>query len=84
MLVANPAVSDLRSNWYLAPMDPERVELEAKVTFLERSLEAINEAMVEQGRLVMALEARLERLEQKAAEKGGPDVGPHDSKPPHY
>ena len=69
---------------YAASMDPERVELEAKVAFLEHTLEKLNDAFVDQGRVVLALESRIDRLEQRIEEKGGTDVGPHDSRPPHY
>ena len=65
-------------------MSTDRAELEAKVTFLERTLDVFQEAMLEQGRVMSALEQRLERLERRIAEKGEPDIGPHESPPPHY
>lgn len=65
-------------------MNSERLELEAKVTFLERAVDAMQAAMVDQTRQLMRLEQRLEQLEAKVAGKEQPDVGPHDSPPPHY
>lgn len=65
-------------------MSADREDLEAKVMFLERRMDGLNDAMVEQGRLIMALEQRLERFEQKEAAKAAPEMGPHDSSPPHY
>lgn len=65
-------------------MSDDRVELEAKIMFLERTLESLHDAMVEQGRQIVTLEQRLERLERKIAEKGEPEMGPHDAPPPHY
>ena len=65
-------------------MDADRVELEAKVTFLERAVELLNEAMVEQGRLTSEFERRIEWLERKLEAQKEPEVGPHDEAPPHY
>lgn len=65
-------------------MDAERADLEAKVTFLERTLDAINEAMIDQGRHITRLEARIEELHQKVEAKDAPEMEGHDSRPPHY
>ncbi len=65
-------------------MSTSQYDLEAKVMFLERTLDALNEALVEQNRVIERLELRVQRLEKRAEAKGGPEVGPHDEAPPHY
>ncbi len=65
-------------------MNSDRADLEAKVMFLERSLEVLNEAMVDQGRVMEAFERRVKDLESKVDSKSEPDIGPHDDAPPHY
>ena len=64
----------------------ERVELEAKVTFLERTVEVMSKVMHEQGVQIEELDRRLgallAKLEQAA--DGGDDLRPHDDPPPHY
>ena len=67
---------------------PGRIELEAKVTFLERTVEVMSKAMHEQGIQMGQLERRLAGLENKieAADQDGAGHGlrPHDDPPPHY
>jgi len=65
-------------------MNSDRVHLESKVTFLERMLDTLNNAMIEQGQLIAELEERLARIEVKTKPKDERDVGPHDEPPPHY
>lgn len=64
----------------------DRVDLEIKAAFLERTLDALNEVVVEQGNMIDRLERRLDTLEQrlKAMRDGEDEVGPHDERPPHY
>ncbi len=66
--------------------DPVRVELETKLTFLERTVEIMSKVMHEQGVQIEKLERRLAaltaKLEQAADE--GADLRPHDDPPPHY
>ena len=66
--------------------DAVRVELEAKLTFLERTVEVMSKVMHEQGQQIEQLEQRLAALlgkvEQSADE--GADFRPHDDPPPHY
>ena len=67
------------------PKRPEHaITVETKVAFLERTVDALNEALVEQGRVIERFERRLERLEQRVAAKSEPDIEPHDTPPPHY
>ncbi|MEM7203954.1 MAG: SlyX family protein [Planctomycetota bacterium] len=65
-------------------MNTDRIDLEAKVAFLERTVEALSEALHQQGSLLDAMERRVARLEKRAEARSDPDVGPHDSPPPHY
>lgn len=70
----------------------ERVDVEVKVTFLEQTLEALNEVVIEQGSAIERLEARLARLEALAKEGPGGAQGVsgedprtlEDDRPPHY
>lgn len=64
----------------------ERVDLEIKTAFLERTVETLNEVILEQGTALASLERRLELLEQrvKALREGDEQIGPHDERPPHY
>ena len=68
--------------------DPGRVELEAKVTFLERAVEVMSKAMHEQGAQIGQLERRLDGLENKLEsaqqDPDGDGLRPHDDPPPHY
>ena len=64
--------------------DQDRVALEAKVAFLERSVELTNEVLVEQARSIQELVERIAGLERELAGEDGDDLAPHDSPPPHY
>ena len=66
--------------------DPGRVELEAKLTFLERTVEVMSKVMHEQGVQIEQLERRLAALLAKIEEAAddGPGLRPHDDPPPHY
>ena len=65
-------------------MSSEQYDFETKVTFLERTIDALNLALVEQNQVIDKLEARVQRLEKRQEAKGGPEVRPHDDAPPHY
>ncbi|MEE2888129.1 MAG: SlyX family protein [Planctomycetota bacterium] len=64
--------------------DPERVAIEAKVAFLERSVEVMNEVLIEQSRSIQELVERLAVLERELSGDEGEDIAPHDTPPPHY
>lgn len=61
-----------------------RVAIEAKVAFLERSVELMNEIILEQGRAIHDLGEKLANLERELAGDDGDDMAPHDLPPPHY
>ena len=65
-------------------MDTNRIDLEAKVAFLERTIDALSESMHEQAKTIDALQRRIERIEQRQGLGSDPGVGPHDDPPPHY
>lgn len=65
--------------------DPVRIDLEAKLTFLERSVEVMSKVMHEQGMQIEQLEQRLAALGGKLeAGDDGAVLRPHDDPPPHY
>lgn len=64
--------------------DPERVAIEAKVAFLERSVEVMNEVLLDQSRSIQELVERLAVLERELSSDEGEGIAPHDTPPPHY
>jgi uncharacterized coiled-coil protein SlyX len=65
----------------------DRVAFEAKVAFLERAVEILNQTVQVQGRSLHDLEERLAKLETKLdgeIESEGTSMRPHDDPPPHY
>ncbi|MCA8943775.1 MAG: SlyX family protein [Planctomycetes bacterium] len=65
-------------------MTHDRIDLEAKLAFLERTVDALSTAMHEQAKTLDAFERRLARLEVQKRAASEPEVGPHDAPPPHY
>jgi len=66
---------------------PDRIELESKIAFLERTLEELNEVILDQGRSIEALERRLALLESRGSAETDAEGGPRDladDRPPHY
>jgi len=72
----------------MAARDPQLVDLEIKLGFLERTLEELNEVVIGQERRIEVLERQLEELRTRLAEKGegGGEEGREleDDRPPHY
>ena len=72
------------------PKQPRQplVDLEIKLAFLERTVETLNEVILEQGDSIDRLKARLGRLEARSreSEHGGAEkqADPLDERPPHY
>ncbi len=72
--------------------DERFVDLEHKLGFLERTVEELNDVIVEQGRAIEGLQASLARLEGRLAGQGDPGQAPFAGggddllaeKPPHY
>ena len=66
-------------------MSSSRIDLEAKVAFLERTVDALNEALRDHDKVLDSLEQRLARFEKREQARGSePELGPHDAPPPHY
>ena len=66
-------------------MDERLIELEMKVTFQERTVAALNEALSEQQKLIDSMAARLGRVEDQlrtAPETAGDELP--EPPPPHY
>jgi uncharacterized coiled-coil protein SlyX len=71
----------------MGDMDQEHVDLEVKMSFLERTVEGLNGVVLEQSRIVDQLWRKVEDLESRVKQglgELGQDVGPQDEKPPHY
>lgn len=68
-------------------MDDRQVELESKVAFLEHTVDALNDVVLEQGRALEDLERRVDRSEERlrALKPGeGPEGDPREERPPHH
>ncbi|MFP4282937.1 MAG: SlyX family protein [Opitutales bacterium] len=65
-------------------MNDERIQLELKVTFLEKTVAELSEALYDQQKQIERLETRFTRLEERLkALAEGEDPGGHQ-RPPHY
>ena len=68
-------------------MPEDRVDIEMKMAFLERTIEELHVVVLEQGRIMDQMQRQLVELESRVKQgigDLGQDVGPHDEKPPHY
>jgi len=64
-------------------MDERVKELEIKVTYQERLLEELNQAVIEQGKELDGLRRKLALLTDRVKAHERPDEVP-DEPPPHY
>ena len=64
----------------------QRIDLESKLAFLERTVETLNEVILEQGRSLEILKRRLDRIEGGLDQASGVEPRPslQDERPPHY
>lgn len=63
------------------------VDLEVKLGFLERTVEQLNEALVEQDTVIQRMDRRLQQLTERLAKASDTEEGerdPLDERPPHY
>jgi SlyX protein len=70
-----------------SPGDAIRIELEIKIGFLERTVDALNEVVLEQAGTIEVLGRRLTELEfrVKAPDELEPEPDdPLSERPPHY
>lgn len=66
---------------------PNVIDLQMKLAFLERTVEILNEVVLEQSAQLQNQSVRLERLEAHAkgnASATSEELRPHDDPPPHY
>lgn len=65
----------------------ERIDLETKLGFLERTVEELSEVVIGQGRQIETLERKLADLESRQSGTGDPNTANLDlleERPPHY
>ncbi len=67
-------------------MNDRVTELEMKVAHLEADLNDLNDALIRQDAVLEALDAQIERLQDRLDSAGGlaEDTDPAAEKPPHY
>ncbi len=67
-------------------MNDRVTELEIKVAHLEADLNALNDALIRQDAVLEALDAQIERLQDRLDSAGDlpEDTDPEAEKPPHY
>lgn len=66
-------------------MEKNLVELEKRITYLERFVEDLNDVIIEQGKLMDRLKRELVSLKEKSQSASPVDPSrPADEKPPHY
>ena len=65
--------------------EPPIVELEAKLMFLERTVEVLQETVRDQGETIDKLTKRIGELERGLCDREAEDeIGPQNDRPPHY
>jgi len=65
----------------------ERIDLETKLGFLERTLDELSEVVIGQGRQIETLERKLADFESRQGGTGDPNTAnldPLEERPPHY
>ena len=66
-------------------MSDDRVELESKISVLERTVEALSAELHVQGQMIQALTEHVKTLSETVANgKPSDEIEPHNTKPPHY
>ncbi len=66
-------------------MSDDRVDLESKISVLERTVEALSAELHLQGQMIQALTEHVKTLSETVANgKPGDEIEPHNTKPPHY
>ncbi len=66
-------------------MSSERIELESKITMLERTVDALGGELRAQQQEIERLQATVKVLaDQLRKTQDGDDLEPHDTKPPHW
>lgn len=66
-------------------MSSERIDLESKITMLERTVDALGGELRAQQQEIERLQATVKVLaDQLRKKQDGDDLEPHDTKPPHW
>lgn len=65
-------------------MQQNLLELEKRLTYLERYLDEVNEVVVEQGRIIDKLRHELKTLRDKSEKSPVDPSRAANEKPPHY
>lgn len=71
----------------VAQLQARTHELESRYTYLQRTMEALNEVVIEQGRKIDRLERHLAAFTKQfgsLTEREHERRSPEDEKPPHY
>ncbi|HEX5052635.1 MAG TPA: SlyX family protein [Planctomycetota bacterium] len=66
-------------------MSTDRIDIETKVAMLEHTVDALSGELHQHAQAIALLQEQLRSLVQHLRPKHAePDLGPHDSPPPHY
>ncbi|MGM0601673.1 MAG: SlyX family protein [Candidatus Rifleibacteriota bacterium] len=65
-------------------MEAGIVELEKRLTYLEKYVDELNEVVISQGKIIDRLKAEVKVLRDKDGESEVDASRPADEKPPHY
>ncbi len=64
--------------------DYRLVRIESALMELQRQVELLNEALLDQQKDFYAVQSQVKRIESLAAEWSDPQQSPVDERPPHY
>lgn len=64
--------------------DDRLIRIESALMELQRQVELLNEALIEQQKEFFGIQSQVKRIEALASEWGDPQRSPSDERPPHY
>ncbi|MFT7669544.1 MAG: SlyX protein [Planctomycetota bacterium] len=68
--------------------DTRIIELESKFIFMEKTMDDLNDVILDQGREIDSMQRRITELETRIAAKqegdGAGEADPLEERPPHY
>lgn len=65
-------------------MEQSIVELEKRITHLEKFIDELNEVAIDQGKMIDRLKRELDDLKEKSQSSPVDPSHPADERPPHY
>jgi SlyX protein len=65
-------------------METEMLELEKRITYLEKYVDELNDVVISQGKIIDRLTAEVKAIRNKGNESELDASRPADEKPPHY